>query len=868
MPHRITYVMNTCNRPDRLRRSLPFYARTTMNILICDASEESNEELVKELGGNRVSYRYLPGVSPLQRCLWVLDQIKTPYVQWITDDDFYLESGTLACVDFLQRHPGYSAAVGLVLLFQEEGLEVRYTITEPWAFNTTLEQDDPLERIIALWAKRPGIAQFTAFRIAQARPVLELMCLHDDSLGLYETILLSALAAAGKIRFLNVPFKFMEQSLQDSESARVVTIDRMVADPRFEAELADYKTYLEKLAHIYPSRLRPDPKDYAQGVYDAVVKYYTKIIRGPGMELWPLFRSRWNGQMEHPQFLFEPIQHVELDLYNPQFFKILEDVDLRIRMAGLRDMGIGAKLDEYSMNAVQLIDLGKEADAMKALEEIHSLTPFHRPTVDTLISLYHKTGQDDRLEFLQAWRQRLEEASRVPTVSNGRLPESQEEVLQSFEVCLLQIDAAVQRKDLLEADRLSLELVDIFPNEPLGWTARSMILRATGRFSGAVEAARKAAEMKQDPEMLFELMQAYAADSQQAAALQVEKRLKSSHGEWLREKTALQNHLKAKRIGNKKERPLHIVMVDGGLGSQMTQYGIGVLLQEKLDVDVKYDLTWFKISGKDKNKIKNRNFVLRDVFDINDFEEATKEEIYTYKRLYHYNHSKYCFYDENLLKVRCDRYIDGYFGNYRYLWPINALLRKKFSFNLALSDRNQDFLKQIQSAENSIALHVRRGDYSGSMYDILDKDYYQRAVRFLAMKISSKQMHFFIFSDDIAWVRANLAIPYPSTYVDSNGNDDGAFDMYLMSQCKHFVIANSGFSNWAATLGSAPDKLVIAPERAFNMECPEVQSNPALRSSLEGHDDPANRRPDWIYLPVSSEGGGVSAYRHGLRIFR
>jgi hypothetical protein len=78
-------------------------------------------------------------------------------------------------------------------------------------------------------------------------------------------------------------------------------------------------------------------------------------------------------------------------------------------------------------------------------------------------------------------------------------------------------------------------------------------------------------------------------------------------------------------------------------------------------------------------------------------------------------------------------------------------------------------------------------------------------------------MHFYIFSDDMDWVKENLFFDFPVTYVTENyKRGKSCEDLYLMSLCKHNIIANSTFSWWGAWLNPNPQKVVITPRRWFN----------------------------------------------------
>lgn len=150
-----------------------------------------------------------------------------------------------------------------------------------------------------------------------------------------------------------------------------------------------------------------------------------------------------------------------------------------------------------------------------------------------------------------------------------------------------------------------------------------------------------------------------------------------------------------------------------------------------------------------------------------------------------------------------------------YFKGVENDVRLAFRFDVSkLNDTTKSLLDMIRTC-NSVSLHIRRNDYLSDGYalgfgGICTPDYYHRATSYIQQRIV--QPRFIIFSDDIGWCQNNLDIP-EAVYVDCNYGSESWQDMFLMSQCKHNIIANSSFSWWGAWLNAHPDKIVIAPDK-------------------------------------------------------
>lgn len=142
----------------------------------------------------------------------------------------------------------------------------------------------------------------------------------------------------------------------------------------------------------------------------------------------------------------------------------------------------------------------------------------------------------------------------------------------------------------------------------------------------------------------------------------------------------------------------------------------------------------------------------------------------------------------------------------RYI-PEGEWLHFKIDDN-TLGGKNVALLREIRHSE-AVFVHVRRGDYLSPKY--IDRfkgcctlDYYNLALHYVSEHVENPR--YYVFSNDIEWTKKNLKINNP-TYVDWNTDERSPIDMYLMSQCRYGIIANSTFSYWGAMLGD--NKLIV-----------------------------------------------------------
>ena len=260
---------------------------------------------------------------------------------------------------------------------------------------------------------------------------------------------------------------------------------------------------------------------------------------------------------------------------------------------------------------------------------------------------------------------------------------------------------------------------------------------------------------------------------------------------------------------------LVIIKADGGIASQIQFLCLGLAFEQK-GYKVKYDLTWFETEGKG---FYNQEKSYDDSYDITwdipkafpqiQYEVASKDEIKRYKR-------KFFIDDENVIEKKPPLYIGGYLGRHQVAQFREYLIEH---FNpIGLKQNAQEILTQMRNTP-SCAVHIRRGDLSnfnpfyGEPTSIA---FFTKSIHLIENFLCPpppKPITFFLFSDDISWVRKNLS-PQMSDkkYVicDVHNPSQGYLDLYLVANTKCIIGSHGGMAHCAKWLN--PQSLLITPK--------------------------------------------------------
>jgi hypothetical protein len=247
-----------------------------------------------------------------------------------------------------------------------------------------------------------------------------------------------------------------------------------------------------------------------------------------------------------------------------------------------------------------------------------------------------------------------------------------------------------------------------------------------------------------------------------------------------------------------------ITKLQGGLGNQLFQWATTRNLSLKYNTEYFFDLNHIP---------KSHSGVTSRGLDIDKFEKLSIKPMINKPNLPTMV-DKFIYYD-----IPDNSYLDGYWQSEKYFKENELVIREELSIPHELKTNlieKYPFLK-----EETIAIHVRRGDYLhlSNYHPVQTVEYYKTAYDLIGIK----NINVVIVSDDIQWCKNNLN--FENTHFIEN--ESNICDLYIMSICTHNIISSSTFSWWGAWLNGNPNKKVIIPDNWFGL---------TLSSSLSSDD--------------------------------
>ena len=277
-----------------------------------------------------------------------------------------------------------------------------------------------------------------------------------------------------------------------------------------------------------------------------------------------------------------------------------------------------------------------------------------------------------------------------------------------------------------------------------------------------------------------------------------------------------------------------VVRLAGGLGNQMFQYAAGLALSQRLSSQLLIDsrqystytlhgfgLNSWRLSGQQASEalLKKAPLLLIRLGQKFPF-------LLNHKRFFR---EKSLAFDARWKQLSHAKWLIGYFQSEHYFKSARAAIVQEFTLRDPLPNQALLFEQAMQACQ-SVAVHVRRGDYVSNpetlkIHGICSPAYYQAAIQSIKKRVPGAT--FYVFSNDEVWAKANIDWPLNTQFVNS-GSSSPAVDMALMAACKHHIIANSSYSWWGAWLAASEHGIKIAPQPWFDEPTyPEADLVPA-----------------------------------------
>lgn len=259
------------------------------------------------------------------------------------------------------------------------------------------------------------------------------------------------------------------------------------------------------------------------------------------------------------------------------------------------------------------------------------------------------------------------------------------------------------------------------------------------------------------------------------------------------------------------DKKIVIATIEGGTGNQLFMYAAAYSLAKRLGAEL-----WIKHQDNviaTTTNSAHRPYALSHFSIKFDYEIGKRDKVIS-------KTAPVLVKEDNFFNITADQgqvfILKAYFESHIFFEDckedIASLFKLKNDSSSKLAkNKHYDMMKNTQS----VAVHIRRGDFFKTPEKVVPFTYQILAMHFL--KMQHKDAKFFVFSDDPSFAKSSF-INLQDVVVVSEPDGDAIEEFELMRNCKHMITTNSTFSWWAAWLMDNPNKIIITPHPRYMAE--------------------------------------------------
>lgn len=256
------------------------------------------------------------------------------------------------------------------------------------------------------------------------------------------------------------------------------------------------------------------------------------------------------------------------------------------------------------------------------------------------------------------------------------------------------------------------------------------------------------------------------------------------------------------------------VKISDGLGNQLFQYCTAYSVAKKNNTGLIIDRSILDTNPIRNYEIDKFHFKYNRVISVREYPSKPLKVLmrmvirdWTFSSYKKFDEKKVYDFDDSIFDCgEKNVYLNGYWQNYRYFDSFRSDILKMIRPAKTLSPYGVEMCKRINATDQSISVHIRRGDYVG--HGELPDNYYKESMNLMRTQFSNPV--FFIFSDDTSYIRELFCGQKDVVIIDNPSDSNKTIeDFLLMKTCRFHIIGNSTYSWWAAY--SAKETITICP---------------------------------------------------------